>query len=116
MAVANSAAMKPPTARDCNHLVTFRTMTETRGADGSVIETPTTFSKAWARITPLSGSENYVAQGISASVVYEIWCRYVDGITASMDILWGSREFSIESVRTYNEANRWLVITATEDL
>lgn len=106
--------MKQPSSGELVHLVTIRSMTETRGADGEVIQTPATHSRAYCRITPLSGSEGYVAQGIDASVVYEIWTRYQSGIVPSMDILWGERTFEIESVRTYDEANRWLVITATE--
>ncbi len=114
VALSLGAGMKPPTANELREKVIIRSMTETRGADGSVIETPATFATVWARIIPLSGNENFVAQGIDASVVYDIWTRYIAGVTPQMNILWGSRTLTIQSVRNYDERRRWLVIAATE--
>jgi SPP1 family predicted phage head-tail adaptor len=106
--------VKAPTAQELRHLITIQTMTDSQAADGEAIETASTFSRAWARISPRSGSEDYLAQGITASVVYDIWIRYVSGVTPKMQILWGDRTLNIESARNFDALNRWLVIAATE--
>jgi SPP1 family predicted phage head-tail adaptor len=99
----------------CHH-ITIQQATETQGADGSVIQTWANYCTAYAEIVPLSGSEDYVAQGLSASVIYRITIRYRAGIVPKMCIVWGSREFDIISVRTIDERGRWLVMQCEEDV
>jgi len=106
--------MKPPSVGELKHRITFRRTIESRGADGSVIESQVTLTSAWARMIPLSGSEKFAAQGVSASTVYEIWVRWFSGLTPQDDFILGDREFDIQGLRNYDENNRWWVITATE--
>ena len=106
--------MKPPTAAELRHRITIRTMTDSQGADGSAIEVPATYATARARMIPLSGSEEDVAHGITASVVFEVWIRYLAGVTSKMDFTCDGRTFTIDSVRNWDEKGRWLIIRATE--
>ena len=96
------------------HKITIQQATETQGDDGAVVQAWATFATPYAEIVPLSGSENYVAQGITASVAYRITCRYVSGVIPKMRILWGSRDFLIYAVRNLDEQNRFLVMTCEE--
>lgn len=108
--------MKPPTTGELKSRITFRKPTESRGADGSVTETPVTYCSAWARMIPMSSSEKFQAAGITASVVYEIWVRWFAGLTTRFDCTYQGRVFSIESLRNYDESNVWWVITAIEEV
>jgi SPP1 family predicted phage head-tail adaptor len=96
------------------HPITLRSMVQSRGSDGSVINTPTALATVWARMTPLSGSEDYVAAGIKASVVYEVWIDYLATLTSKCDFLSGARVFDIKSLRNFDELSRWWVIVAVE--
>jgi SPP1 family predicted phage head-tail adaptor len=91
-------------------------MTESRGADGSVIETPVTLCSAWARMIPMSGSEKFVAAGITASIVYDVWVRWFAGLTSRCDFTYQGRVFTIEGLRNFDESNTWWVIAATEEV
>lgn len=108
--------MKPPAIGELKCFLTFRSVTESRGADGSVIETFDVLANKWARMMPVSGGERYTSQQIMARVVYEVWCRWFSGLTSQSDFTFNGRSFKIESVRNYDEANIWWVILATEDL
>jgi SPP1 family predicted phage head-tail adaptor len=96
------------------HRVQIQQATETRSTDGSVVQAWSNFAAAHAEIVPLSGSEDYVAQGLSASVVYRITTRHISGVVPKMRILWGSRVFEIENVRNIDERGRWLVMNCEE--
>ena len=108
--------MKPPAAGELKCRITFRRPTESQEADGAVIETPVIYCSAWARVIPLSGSETFEAQGITASVVYDVWVRWFAGLTPRMDFTYQGRIFDIQSVRNFDESNRWWIITATESV
>jgi len=90
-------------------------MTDAQASDGSISETASTFRTAYARIVPLRGSEDYVAQGITASIVYELWIRHISNVVPKMQITWGARTFTISSVRNYDSLNRWLILLCEEE-
>ena len=96
------------------HRVTIQEATETRASDGSVTQAWSTFAVVYAEIVPLSGSEDYVAQGLNAATVYRISTRYVEGVVPKMRIIWGDREFEIIGVRNLDERNRFLVMDCQE--
>ena len=108
---------KEPTARDLRHLITIQTMTDSVATgSGAVTEVATTFAKVYAEVTPLAGSEDYVAQGISASVVYRFRIRYLKGVTPKMQVSYDDRTFTIASVRNVDSLNRWMTLECTEDV
>jgi SPP1 family predicted phage head-tail adaptor len=103
-----------PSIGAMRHQVVIQKTTQNTGADGHVTDAWSTHVTVWAEVVPLSGSETYVAQGITASVVYRISCRYVSGVVPKMRVLWGSRVFEIGSVRNLDERNRFLVMNCQE--
>lgn len=98
------------------HRVTIQRATETRGSDGSVVQAWSTYCTGRAEIVPLNGSEDYVAQGLSASVVYRITMRYRSGVVPKMRVLWGERVFEVASVRNIDERRRWMVMNCEESV
>jgi SPP1 family predicted phage head-tail adaptor len=96
------------------HRIVIQQTTQTRADDKSVLDSWSTFCTADAEILPLSGSEDYVARGITASVVYSVKMRYRPGIDSKMRIVFGSRIFQIYSVRNLDEQGRFLVMDCGE--
>jgi SPP1 family predicted phage head-tail adaptor len=96
------------------HYVTVQQATETQDTDGSVIQTWGTYAQVYAEISPKSGSEDYAAAGINASVVHEIRIRYLDGLTPKMRIVYGDRTFEIVGVVNWGERDREQLLTCTE--
>jgi SPP1 family predicted phage head-tail adaptor len=98
------------------HRITIQQATETRGADGSVVQTWATYCTGYAEIVPLSGSEDYIAQGLNASVVHRVTIRYRSGIVPKMQVLWGARTLEIVNVRNLDERGKWLVMNCEESV
>ena len=94
--------------------ITIQQTTQTQDTDGSVIDTWSTFASPYAEIVPISGSEDYIAQGITASVVYRVTCRYISGVVPKMRISYGDRVLLIYSVRNIDEKNKYLVMSCGE--
>jgi len=101
-------------AGNLEHLVTIQQATETRGADGSVIQTWGTLGTEWAEISPKQGDEKYAAQGIIAEVVHEIRMHYRSTVTPKMRILYGARVFEIQSVLNWREASAEMLLVCLE--
>jgi SPP1 family predicted phage head-tail adaptor len=96
------------------HRVAIQHVTETRDDDGSVVQVWATLCHPRAEIVPLNGSEDFVAQGLSASIIHRITIRFREGITPKMKIVWGDREFEIVTARNLDERGRWLVMNCEE--
>jgi len=107
--------MKQPAAiGQLRQRVIIQKTTQTIASDGQVTDSWSTYKTVDAEIVPLSGSEDYKAQGVTASVAYRITCRHVSGVTPKMRILWGARVFEIYAARNIDEQNRFLVMTCEE--
>ncbi len=59
----------------------------------------------WASVEPLTGRELYMAMQVQAQVTHKIKIRYVSGVTPKMRVVYGSRNFNIESVLNIEERN-----------
>jgi SPP1 family predicted phage head-tail adaptor len=98
------------------HRITIEQVIETQDADGSMIETWTTFAMAQASIEPISGREYFAAQSTQADVTHRIRLRYLSGVTPKMRVNYNSRIFDILSVININERNRELQLMCREDI
>jgi len=94
--------------------ITIQSMTETITDGGEVTETWTTECRIWAQISPLTARENWVAQQSQATTTHKIKILYRPDITHKMQATYDSRTFKFDSVVNLDEANRHLMITATE--
>lgn len=84
------------------------------GTDGMATESARSFAKPMAKIEPLTGRELVNASQVHAGVTHEILVRYIPGVTEQMWCLYDGRRLNFTSILNLHEANRWLVITATE--
>ena len=112
--------MAIPTAQELNQKITFSTRSGARNAVKKTAENLTTYATAYARITAMGGNLQDSSQGNEASVqVYEIWCRWNSGVTAFMEILWGTRKFiqtGPPQKVTDSNGRHWMLITAEETI
>jgi len=98
------------------HRVTIEQVTETRGSDGSIIETWSTYATVQASIEPVSGRECFAAQSTQADVTHRVYTRYVSAIVPKMRVKCGSRAFDILSVINTRERNRELQLMCRESI
>ena len=108
--------MKAGTLR---HRITIQTRTETQDAVGG-------YSESWATLTgngsvpaaiwPVKSVEASDAMKLENQVTHQIRIRYRSGITTKHRIIFGSRTFSIVSIKNWEERNIYLDLMTTEDI
>ncbi len=96
------------------HKIIIESYTETQNDFGEVALGYSTFATVYASIVPLSGKEYFSSKQTNAEVSHKIECRYLSGISPSMQIVYGARTFKIESVLNIREANKTLQIICSE--
>ena len=95
------------------HKITIQSYTETQNDFGEVIKGWSDFKTLYASITPLTAKE-FFKSGVFNEVTHKIEMRYTQGIKPKMRVLYGDREFSIESVINIREANKTLQLVCKE--
>ena len=98
------------------HRITIERVTETRDADGAVIETWSTYATVQASIEPVSGREYFTAQSTQADVTHRVYARYVAGVVPKMRVKYGARIFEILSTINTGERNRELQLMCRESI
>ena len=96
------------------HKIEIQSLTETSNDFGETVEVFSTFKIIKASITPIAGKEYFSSKQVNAQVTHKIECRYVPSVLPTMQIVFGTRVFSIESITNIREANKTLQIMATE--
>ena len=110
--------MAIPLAQELNQQITFQTKGGARNAVTKKAALPVTYATVWAKIRELGGSiEETTMKSEAAMQQYEIWCRYNSGVTAFMQILWGTRTLiqtgpPQEVIDSNNR--RWMLVQAQE--
>lgn len=94
--------------------IVIQSLTQTITDSGEVTETATTCATVWAAIEPLSAREEWIAKQSQATTTHKITMLYRPGITHEMQAVYDGRVFRFDSVVNLDEANRHLMITATE--
>lgn len=90
---------------DFRYRMTIQQVTETRGADGSVIETWGTYKHIWAHYDSFEGNETIVGPELTATANRKVICREVEGVTPKMRVLYGDRVFEIVSVVQFRQGD-----------
>lgn len=85
-------------------------------SSGETPDTPGTFTRAWARIRPLSGTESWVAKELQQIATHQINMRYQRGVTASMRAVYQGRVFNFIEVLDLEEMHEELQIIAKEPI
>ena len=97
------------------NLVLIEKYTETSDLAGQPIRTYETYSKAWASIQPMLGKETFTEQRVSSEQTHRINMRYLQGVEATMRIVWNKRIFElIGPPINYMERNTYLTFNVKE--
>lgn len=85
----------PIAAGRLNKRVVLQTSSVTRTASGGATTTWADTATVWAAIRPLTGSERFHAQRVSASLTSEVEIRYRPNVVAQQRFKYGTRFFYI---------------------
>jgi SPP1 family predicted phage head-tail adaptor len=69
------------------NLITIQQRSEAQLAGGQPSTDWETFMQVWAKVVSMSGKEQFTAQQLSPEVTHQIKIRWLDGVTALMQIL-----------------------------
>lgn len=81
------------------------------GEQGTAISV---LASVWASIRPREGSEIIGSQEVQAQTTHDIVIRYLTGIDAKHQILYGARTFEIKNVRNVYELDHKQVLECKE--
>jgi hypothetical protein len=102
-------------AQELKHTISIINVTEpfTEGGEGTY---ESTYATMRARIYEQGGSmEGNTIEDQVATQTYEIAMRYIQGVTAFQQIVWGNKRLVMTDVPiNWSQANRWLIFHARE--
>lgn len=96
------------------HKIIIKSSMQTKNSFNELVLVWTDFSTIKSNIIPLNGNEIFSSSHLRAEVTHKVEIRYLVGVTPKMKIVYGSREFNIESVINVREANKVLHLVCTE--
>jgi SPP1 family predicted phage head-tail adaptor len=104
-----------PAAGDLTKRVTVQALTQTRDAEGGMVDSwaALTGMPVWAKVANLSGNERRVTShgGKVAEARTEITIRYRTDITESMRVSYNGKVYNIQHINNFLEENTFLVLT-----
>lgn len=98
------------------HRISLQSITETQNSYGELVQTKSTYATVWASVEPLNGREFMDAKQINAELSHKVIIRHNSSVTSEDVILFGSREFKIDSVINYEERDIYQVLMCKEIL
>ena len=107
-----------PLPHEMKEYVSFVNVTAPFDASSKAGTAGTTFATAWVKIEDQGGQMDAEDMQHQTQLQgFEIWCRYIDGLTGFMQIHWGSRILIITGPpqKTMDSKGRlWWLIAAQE--
>lgn len=108
--------MTEPTIGALSRLLALEAPNRSAQSGGGAIITWSVVSNVWARITPTSGGEKVVGDGVRERITHEIVIRYRPGVNATMRLTGDGRVFEIKAAFDVGETKRWLRCLCEERL
>ena len=94
--------------------ITIREKKVTRDEYGAEVPTRVIFASLWASVEPLVGREYLESKQVQSEVSHKVKCRYLAGITPSMEVWLGVRIFTVQSVINIHERGAEMVLMCKE--
>lgn len=85
-----------------------------RDAIGGEVQTWGPLAGVWARVEPMSSSEQWRRQQMQASAAWKITIRWRADVTTKHRVVWGTRVFLVKGVTNSDERKRFLVLACDE--
>jgi SPP1 family predicted phage head-tail adaptor len=95
-------------AGELRHRITIQQKDLQRDALGGETSAWVDYAEVWAAIWPVSGREMMQDMALQGQVTHKIRIRYLDGVLAEMQILFGTRVFRITTPPiNFEERNKY---------
>jgi SPP1 family predicted phage head-tail adaptor len=108
--------MSGPSIGALRQRLTLETPVRTGEEGGTAVISWNAIATLSASITPQSGREIVLADGVAARVTHEIVIRYGPGVAPAMRFTAAGRIFEIHAVLDIDERRRWLKCLCEERL
>ena len=96
------------------HRITIQSNTDAYDDYGDLSNTWNAGDEIWASVNPISGKEEDLGSELVGVVTHFIKVRYKASVSVANRIVFDSRVFQIESVRTWQERNVFLELLCKE--
>jgi SPP1 family predicted phage head-tail adaptor len=94
--------------------LTIQSLAIATDENGETTQTASTVTTVWAAIEPLGAREQYYAAQVEATTTHKITILYHPDVTSRCQGVWNGRTFHFDQVINLDEANREMLILATE--
>ena len=91
---------------DLRHRITLQSPPTTQDSYGAPTGDYTDVATIWANINPISGRELFAAEQFASEITHRVRIRYRAGVTSSMRVKYGDRNFEIMYVINEYERDR----------
>lgn len=95
--------------------VTIQAKQSLRDVDGSETITWIDVATAWMQVEPLSGREFIAARQGQSDITTRFRCRYRDGMTTAMRLMWNGQPYAITDIIDRDAAGEQLEIMGYAD-
>lgn len=100
---------------ELRHRVTIQQLSETRDSQGGFNDPSwSTRATVWAKITPVSTSQEFFSERLEHRITHKIFIRYRSDLNIKDRISYGSRIFQVQGFKDPDERKRFLEISAEE--
>lgn len=106
--------MKNTSINELRHFITLERPELTADGQGGNERLWVKVTDLWAKIEPLSTSEQFSKDQVESKITHRIIIRYRDDIYPDMRFIKGQRSFEIIGVLNEMERNRWLELQCKE--
>lgn len=107
--------MPTPGAGKLDRMIVIESLSQTRDAEGGMVDTWSTFATVWAKVANLSGNERRITDhgGKTAEARTEFTIRHLSGVTETMRVSYGGKYYDINHVNDFEEAHRFMILTCS---
>lgn len=103
-----------PPLSEVRHQVVIQEVTFVADGSGGQAETWTPLATVWASIKPKIVKEVVFGQKLESRVQFDIFFRYLAGVTTDDRIIFGARTFQIKAAINIDELGEWIHVLAEE--
>ena len=96
-----------------NKRIVLESLTQSKDAEGGMVDSWTTLTTVWAAVANLSGNERRATAhgGEVAEARTEFTIRYRSGLNEKMRVSYAGKKFNIRHIKDYADRHEYLVLT-----
>lgn len=105
--------MSRPASGDLDRRITLESLSQTKDAEGGMVDSWPAVATVWAKVAHLSGNERRATShgGQAAEARTEFTIRYRSGLNAKMRVSYSGKIYNIRHLNDFAEEHRFVVLT-----